>query len=183
MKNRRTRRRFFCLFKKNSMKKLLACLLLIPALAFIQATNPVSVKDFKPAFGEWKGSLTYMDYSSGKPYTMPANIIINKDKSNDHRLILDFQYPDEPKANEKDTLIISNDGLRIDDAMVISKEKSVGGVLQIITEEPGVDGNDNRKAVLRHIYSISKRTFFSRKEVKFDGQEKFMIRNEYKMSR
>ena len=80
-------------------------------------------------------------------------------------------------------MVISNDGLRIDDAMVISKEKSVGGVLHIITEEPGVDGNDNRKAVLRHIYSISKRTFFSRKEVKFEGKENFIIRNEYKMSR
>jgi hypothetical protein len=165
------------------MIKLFIGLLVFPALAFMQLADPVTVKDLKPAFGQWKGSLTYLDYSSGKPYSMPANVTISKDKKNDHQLILAFQYPDEPKANEIDTLILSNDGLQINGAMVISKEKTGNGLLQIITEKPGVDGNDNRKAVVKHIYTISKKVLVIRKEIRFEGEEKFIMRNEYKMNR
>lgn len=143
---------------------------------------PVSIKDFKPAFGKWTGTLTYLDYTSGKPYTMPVNIFISKVKKNAHQLILTVEYPNEPKANGNDTLIISADGAMVDGAMVVSKEKK-GGALQIITEKNGVDGNERKKAVIRHVYTISKKTFSNRKEVKFDGEEKWILRNEYKMSR
>lgn len=157
--------------------------MLLPVLAFTQTNNSVTPKDFKPAFGKWKGSLTYLDYSSGKPYTMPANVTISKDGNNVNQLIFVFTYPDEPKANGIDTLVISNDGLQIDGAMVISKKKNSDGSLEIITDKNGTDGNDNRKAVLRHIYTISKKKFSNRKEVRFDGEEKFILRNEFKMSR
>jgi 3-methyladenine DNA glycosylase/8-oxoguanine DNA glycosylase len=33
-------------------------------------------KDFAKLSGTWEGSLTYVDYSTGKPYTMPANLEI-----------------------------------------------------------------------------------------------------------
>jgi hypothetical protein len=33
-------------------------------------------KDFAKLSGTWGGSLTYVDYSTGKPYTMPANLEI-----------------------------------------------------------------------------------------------------------
>ncbi len=165
------------------MSKLFSSLFIASGFAFVLAVPPVSVKDFKPAFGKWNGSLTYLDYRSGKPYTMPANVTIRKDKKSDHRLILSFEYPDEPKANGNDTLEISKDGLQIDGAMITSKEKSADGDLQVITEKSGMDGNDNRKAVIKHIYIIGTKTFISRKEVKFDGEEKFIMRNEYKMIR
>jgi hypothetical protein len=164
------------------MKKLFIALLLI-AVFSAAAQQTVNTNDFKPAFGKWKGSLTYLDYSSGKPYTMPANVTLSKDGNNAHQLIFAFVYPDEPKANGNDTLVISDDGLQIDGSMVVSKKKNSDGALEIITERNGVDGNDNRKAVIRHIYIISKKKFISRKEVRFDGEEKFIMRNEYKMSR
>jgi len=158
-------------------------LLMFSCFAFIQNSPAVSIKDFKPAFGKWNGSLTYLDYSSGKPYTMPANITILKNESNDRQLILAFEYPDEPKANGNDTLVISSDGLQIDGAAVISKKKNSKGNLEIITEKDGVDGNDSRKAKLRHTYIIGKKKFSDRKEVRFVGEEKFILRNEYLMSR
>jgi hypothetical protein len=165
------------------MKKLLIAFILLPVFAFTQTINPVTVKDFKPAFGKWKGSLTYLDYSSGKPYTMSADVTISKDGNNTHQLILAFVYPDEPKANGNDTLVISNDRLQIDGAIVVSKKRNSDGTLEIITEKNGVDGNDNRKAIIRHIYSIGKKKFSNRKEIRFDTEEKFIMRNEYVMSR
>jgi molybdopterin/thiamine biosynthesis adenylyltransferase len=146
---------------------------------FIQ---PVSVKDFEPAFGKWTGTLTYLDYTSGKPYTMPASMNISVDKSNTQQLVFSIEYPNEPKANGNDTLVISADGTLLDGASVVSKKK-VKEVLQIITEKEGVDGNENKKALLRHVYTIGKKEFSNRKEVKFQGEEKWVMRNEYKMTR
>ena len=165
------------------MNKLFITILITAGLAFTQLSPVVSVKDFKPAFGKLKGTLTYLDYSSGKPYTMPANITISRDNNNEQQLILAIVYPDEPKANGNDTLVISNNGLQIDGAFVVSKKKTSEGLLEIVTEKNGIDGNDNRRAVLKHIYTISKKAFSSRKEVRFDGEEKFILRNEYKMTR
>jgi len=154
-------------------------LLILFTTAFV--TN-VSIKDFKPALGKWKGTITYLDYTSGKPFTMPCNLTITKDKTNSRQLILAFEYPEEPKANGNDTLRVSADGTMIDDEKVIAKENKEGA-LQIITETNGVDGNDNKKALIKHIYTISKKTFIKRKEVKFEEEDKFIMRNEFKMFR
>lgn len=160
----------------------------MPKLSFIliafafAITTSVSVKDFKPAYGKWTGTITYLDYTSGKPFTMPANVTISKNKKDPNQLILAFEYPEEPKANGNDTLTISRDGTMIDDTKVVSKAEREG-VLQIMTEKNGADGNDNKKALVRYVYSISKRSFIKKKEVKFDGEDKFIIRNEFKMSR
>jgi hypothetical protein len=64
----------------------------------------VKVKDFKPAFGKWTGTLTYLDYSSGKPYTMPANVRISANPFNNRQIIFAFEYYKEPGANGNDTL-------------------------------------------------------------------------------
>ena len=165
----------FIVLQKKTMTKL--SLLLIATVL----TTSVSVKDFKPAYGKWTGTITYLDYTSGKPFTMPANVTIGKNKKDAKELIFAFEYPNEPKANGNDTLIISSDGMMIDDEKVVSKAEQ-NGVLELITEKDGIDGNDNKKAVLRHIYSISKKSFVKRKEVKFEGEDKFIMRNEYNMS-
>jgi len=144
--------------------------------------QPVSVKDFEPVFGKWTGTLTYLDYTSGKPFTMPVNMNISADKLNTEQLIFSIEYPNEPKANGNDTLVISADGTILGGAKVVSKE-TVNEVLQIITEKEGVDGNESKKALLRHVYTIGKKKFSIRKEVKFAGDEKWILRNEYKMSR
>jgi hypothetical protein len=79
-------------------------------------------------------------------------------------------------------MVISKDGAMLDGAMVVSKEKS-GGILHLVTERSGVDGNEHKKAIIKHIYIISKKTFSNRKEVRFEGDEKWILRNEYKMNR
>ena len=142
----------------------------------------VSVKDFKPAFGKWKGTLTYLDYTSGKPYTMSCNITVSPVNATPLQLVIAYEYPDEPKANGNDTLVISRDGKMIDDGTVIVKEK-IEGLLRVITAKNGVDGNESRKAQIRFIYEAGKKSFSIRKEVKFEGEEKWILRNEYKMAR
>jgi hypothetical protein len=150
------------------------------ANVFCQAV--VSLKDFVPAEGAWKGTLTYLDYSSGKQFTMPANVDLRV-VYRAQQVILVFEYPKEPKANGNDTLFINRDGSQVNGATVTAREIMEDGAVRIVTEKKDVDGNDHRNAVLRHMYIFGKDSFQNRKEVKFEGSDKWIMRNEYLFSR
>ena len=46
------------------------------AMASLSAQS-FQIKDLATSVGNWEGNLTYLDYSSGKPFTMLANIKIS----------------------------------------------------------------------------------------------------------
>jgi hypothetical protein len=62
------------------------------------------------------------------------------------------------------------------------KHTSDGGY-KFITEIEGNDGNDNKKAILRHTYILTSNTYAIIKEVKFEGTDKWIKRNEYQLTR
>ena len=163
------------------MKKVIIVVIVVVfhfSWAFTQMAPKVSNKDFKSLSGEWKGKLTYLDYSSNKPFTMPAEININRiGKSNMY--LLAHKYPNEPKANSYDTMIISTDGRKIDEETIISKRTLDHNTIEIETQKPGKDGNDNKPALIKHTYSIGKLNYKTTKEVQFVGETKWIKRNEF----
>lgn len=143
-----------------------------------QKKTKISARDFKPLIGTWEGSLTYLDYSSGKPYTMPANLDI-KQIRNTNQFLLSNIYPNEKSANSIDTLKISSDGKFIGKELVTSKKRLKDGSIEIITEREGTDGNDNKPAIIRYTYTISNSLFTKRKDVQFQGEIAWIKRHEY----
>ena len=135
-------------------------------------------KDFEKLSGAWQGSLTYLDYSSGKPYTMPADIEIKRVDKTD-KFIFSNIYPNESSANSIDTISISIVGKYIDKELVKSRRKLPDGDIEIITEEFGKDGNDNKPATFRHTYILGQATYKKRKDVKFTGGTTWINRHEY----
>ena len=51
-------------------------ILIISGIDSVNAQS-LQVKDLSNSVGSWEGKLTYLDYSTGKPYTMSANIKIS----------------------------------------------------------------------------------------------------------
>jgi hypothetical protein len=96
-----------------------------------------------------------------------------------NKFIFSNIYPKEPNANSSDTITISDDGKYIDKEEVKSRKILADGTIEIITEEPGTDGNDNKPAIIRHTYTFGKKVFIKRKEVQFLGQTEWIKRNEY----
>jgi hypothetical protein len=140
------------------------------------------VSDFNQLVGSWKGALTYLDYSSGKPYTMPADITIKQlDKTNS--FVFYNIYPNETSANSIDTISLSADGKYIDKALIKSRRKLKNGDIEIVAEEKGKDGNDNRNATFRHTYFIGKTHYSKKKEVQFEGETNWIKRHEYAYTR
>ncbi|MEN9685912.1 MAG: hypothetical protein RLZZ28_1698 [Bacteroidota bacterium] len=164
------------------MKSILAILVCCIALeSGGQQKLLISTADFKSAAGYWKGSLTYLDYGSGKPFSMPANVMLSLEKTK--LVVLSNEYPNEPKANNRDSLIISDDGTMLDGAKVVSREILEDGAVKIITQKTGNDGNDHRAALLKYIYILGKNSFQQRKEVKFVGTDQWIMRHEFLYSR
>ena len=147
-----------------------------------QGKTNSTINDFNKLQGNWKGSLTYLDYSSGKPYTMPADIKIEGIGTTNQYSFSNI-YPNEPKANSIDTFIVSVDGKLINKETVKSRRSLPNGDVEIITEEPGTDGNDNKSAIIRHTYTIGKFKFQILKEVQFIGDRKWIKRHDYSYSR
>lgn len=145
-------------------------------------TTVLSLQDLAPLVGQWYGSLTYLDYTSNQAYTMPADVQI-KLVDSPPQLVVAYAYPNEPKANGTDTLVLSADGRMLDNEMVVSLAVTLGGEKTIITEAKGKDGNDDKPAILRHIYTFSATLFSIRKEVLFDGETQWIKRHTYSFAR
>jgi hypothetical protein len=159
---------------------LLLCL--FTSVAFAQTKAKIEASDFDVLIGHWEGSLTYLDYTSGQPYTMPANVDISRsDKAKN--LVLAMSYPNEPKANGSENFVLSGDGSKLNKGKVVSKTKLSDGALQIVTEQSGKDGNDNKRALFKLTYIISRTSFSIRKEVQFVGETEWIKRHEYSFER
>jgi len=143
-----------------------------------QDTDTISKQDLNRITGSWKGSLTYLDYSTGKPYTMPADVNVTQ-IGESNQFIFSRTYPDEPGANSADTVTISDNGKYFDDETVISRKLLHGGSIEIVTEVDGTDGNDNKPATIRHIYMLGNNAFIIIKEVQFKGETEWIQRHEY----
>ncbi len=150
---------------------------------FLSYSDPaITSKDLKNLVGCWKGSITYLDYTSNKPFSMPANIIIN-DFKRSNTIICSFIYPEEPAANSRDTLHISNDGRSFNNETITVKRKFNKDSIQLVTAINAVDGNDNKSAIIRHSYLLGRNTYSIKKEVQFAGETNWILRNEYKFTR
>jgi hypothetical protein len=155
------------------------CIIILgPAILNAQTNFKTLLKDFQKTSGSWKGSLTYLDYSSGKPYTMPADMEIKRIKKT-NKFALSNIYPNETNANSTDTVTISTDGKYINKGLVKSRRRLPGGDIEIITEEMGKDGNDNKPATFRHTYIFGKTLFKKRKDIQYIGGTDWINRHEY----
>ncbi len=160
----------------------IASVVISVVVSFAQSKVITSVSDFNKLLGNWKGTLTYLDYSSGKPYTMPADLKIRRIGNTSQYSFLNI-YPNEPKANSIDTFTISADGRSINKELIKSRKMLTKGNIEIVTEELGKDGNDNKEATIRHSYTFGKAKFKIIKEVQFISEQKWIKRHEYSYSR
>lgn len=147
---------------------------LFTSICFAQKT--IHSDDLSTIIGEWKGSLTYIDYKTNKPFTMPADMLIENGRNN-YEFKLYIEYPKERNANSTDNIKISKDGTKINKADIISIEKLSDEEIKIITQNQGKDNKE--KAEIRMIYILGNTKLIIRKEVKFENTEDWLLRNEY----
>lgn len=156
---------------------LLLCISTSSTLSYSQSVDISNY--FKQVVGSWEGSLTYLDYSTNKPFTIPANIEIEQVAERTFTLLNSF--PEETNVVWVDTFQFNTENLFLNTANII-ETKIIGNTFNFITEEAGFDGNDNAPAIIRHFYTVCADSFSSRKEVKFIDSDKWVIRHTYNYS-
>jgi hypothetical protein len=147
----------------------------------VHAQQNISISDFRKLDGKWKGTLTYLDYSSNKLTTIPASTLIEivSDTEFDQYIF----YTEEPDKNKKTRYRINATGTELGDRRLVEKIIQTDGGIKLVLESAGPDGNDNRPAVFRHIMVLSANKFVVTKMVRFEGEKDFFERHTYSFSR
>ncbi|HEU4508105.1 MAG TPA: hypothetical protein VFR78_07710 [Pyrinomonadaceae bacterium] len=142
-------------------------------------TPRISADDFRVLAGaRWTGTLVYRDYGSNKEVSIRANLVVTRDGSS---WVFEYEYPDEPKANSRRTVTLSDGGTQIDDEKVVERTSLDHGAVRIVTERRGTD--NDRAAIFRYTYLIDASSFSIRKEVRPEGATEFFERNRYSWKR
>lgn len=148
------------------------------SLPLLAQTPRVNLEDLRPLTGDrWVGALVYRDYRSNKETSIPSNLKVTQTAEKSLTWTFEYEYPNEPKANSKENVTLSEDGTSIDDEKIVERENLAGGVLRLVTERRGKDNNQD--ALIRHTYLIGKSSFSIKKEVRPDGSNEFFERNRY----
>jgi opacity protein-like surface antigen len=165
--------------KSLNLAIVIAAVLIVSASA---QTAKVSPDDMKVIEGsQWMGTLTYLDYGTNKQTSIKSNVTVSRLDSGKLTWTFDYQYPDEPKANSKDEVVLSPDGKTFDGETVIERIKQADGTLKIITTKEGVD--NGKKSLYRFTYLAGKNSFSVKKEVRREGSTEYFVRNEYTWKR
>lgn len=167
---------------KSAIASLIICTLIVSSTHAQNGTITVqtSINDFRMLEGKWKGQLTYLDYTSNKPFTMDANTLFEmvSDSSFDQFIY----YSAEPHKNADSRYTIRGNGLVLND-MKLVKRKTVTGKLLLIFEYRGPDGNDNRMATMQRVMELIDNELTITKMVKFDGEANYFQRHQYRFTR
>jgi hypothetical protein len=149
--------------------------------SFIISADKVTQEDLVVLTGDqWKGKLSYLDYSSNKKTTIQANLLVSQSAVNNNIFYFSNEYPGEPHANNMDTLILSKDGKKLNEQQVIKKER-IGNITKLITESFSA-GTGTGKS-FRYTYLIGKNLFSIKKEEKSSNDSAFFTRNIYEYQR
>lgn len=141
--------------------------------------NQTSINDFKRLTGTWKGQLTYLDYTSNNNVSMEANTLfeIVSDSSFDQFIY----YSAEPHKNADSRYTIRENGSVLNEMKLVERKEEKGKLL-LVFEYRGPDGNDNRMATMQRIMELSGKVLTIIKMVKYDGEDHFIQRHQYRFS-
>lgn len=158
------------------MKQSIAFLCSVSFIMNVDAQVTASKNDFKILDNtNWEGTLTYIDYQSGKPIDVATTMQV---KITENTMEQSIQYVWEPDKNVKAITKIKRNGKYIGKQKVVSKMHKEDGSVQIITTAKGKD--DGIKATFYYTYEFDSSNYKVTKEVQFSNSDKRYMRNSYK---
>lgn len=126
----------------------------------------------------WVGTLTYKDYTSGKPTAIRSTLRVTPlPSARPHAWTMAIGYPDEPHADSTEPLTLSDDGTRFDDNAVVARAALGDGRVRITTEQEGSD--NGAPARLRRVYTFGADECSVQLMVRPAGQPEFFERHIY----
>lgn len=166
------------------MKALTLALLLTSQILSAVLLKDASIKrdDLQILTGtQWSGTLTYLDYRSKKKVSIPSQLIVRPNGDDKWSWVFEYVYPDEPHANSRGIVQLSEDGGRLNGEVVLERISLPDNTIRFVTEKKGED--NNRPASFRFTYLLNAQSFSIMKEVRYEGEEQFFERNRFDWKR
>lgn len=158
------------------MKKLLMLsMVVVFKTTILHSQTKILVTEILPVVGSWKGTLTYLDYTTKKITEIPTTLDIEQIKWG--VFTCSHQFPKEPHIKWTDTFALSKDGIFFGNGKIVNKQILPNGTLEFVTEEAGFD--DKKPASIRKTFGINSNAFYFKKEVQIEGEQNWFLRNEY----
>ena len=130
---------------------------------------------------QWSGTLTYLDYRSKKKVSIPAKLNVRANGEDKWSWVFEYEYPDEPQANGREIVRLSEDGRSLNGEAVLERISLPDNTLRFVTEKKGDD--NNRRATIRFTYSLNAQRFSIKKEVRYEDEDQFFERNGFDWKR
>ncbi|MFZ6798854.1 DUF6624 domain-containing protein [Undibacterium sp. Di24W] len=151
-------------------------------MAIYDAEQILRSEDFKKFTDVlWRGELRYLDYSKNIWVSIPSNLRVSQTPQDPAVWLWSYGYDDEPHANAKDGVRLSQDGKKLGEEQIVSRMNMPDGGLRIVTKMSGQD--DNRPAQFRFTYTIKDESFERKKEVKLVNADDYFVRHVYSWKR
>ena len=163
--------------------KLFLLALLAAFVGFVPQQSPkVSPQDLRKLSGaRWTGTLTYLDYRSNRRVSIPSHLTVTRAGGDENAWVFEYEYPDEPKANGRQTLKLEENGGVFDGQTVAERTGLDGGGFRLVTVKRGRD--NDKDALFRFTYTLDGSAFSVKKEVGPEGGAEFFERNLYSWKR
>ncbi|HEU4454609.1 MAG TPA: hypothetical protein VFR81_16195 [Longimicrobium sp.] len=126
---------------------------------------------------QWKGTLRSRDLQTNLITTVPAHVTVTQSSDDPLAWIFSYEYPREPRASRRHTVVLSADGRSIDDAKVVERRTLADGTLRVVTWKASREGD--RYLAYRNVYLIGGSRASIRKEVIYDRSAEYVERNTF----
>ena len=134
--------------------------------------------------GPWVGTLTYLDYNSGKTTTIDSSLMVRRTADDPPAWETGIGYSKEPHADSAQVVVLGDGGRTLDRQRLLSREVLANGDLVFVTEMKGED--NKRPAMFRFEHRITAGEYSRRKMVRFEdglGDGEFFQRHVYRWKR
>lgn len=148
--------------------------------SFGQQTTDFSFNDLKFLNGLYTGTLTYKDYSSNEIVTL--KLVCNTTQKNEE-LNLKILINEWGKNYDQNYTYKSKNGKVNGFSLVSNYYNSGNQSFKVVLTQKGKDGNDNKSCLFKYTMIGDNQSFLITKEVKFDDETAYFIRNQYHFMR
>ncbi|MBK6947057.1 MAG: hypothetical protein IPH16_02310 [Haliscomenobacter sp.] len=144
-------------------------------------TTELQPSAFQPFEGSWKGKLEYRDYTSSEWVGMPLEgaAFLKGNAFHLKYLLKEGKgYRQHYVYEIKGGTVYSGGAWKMDSFQPLSS-----GAFQLVMTQTGRDGNDHKPCTFRVRFEGNAKNLTITKEVRFDGETDFFVRNMYSLTR
>lgn len=134
-----------------------------------------------PFEGDWLGRLVYRDYGSDKMEGLDVRASVRQTRKDSTLLewVVSISYPNESSADGAETWTLDLQRGLFNGFPVTAFEQLPSGSWVLEWEEKGPDGNQNRPAIMQMRVRADKLQMTFEKWVRYEGNHKYFLRNEF----